>query len=317
MKAKYLFPPYFRIIGILLAIPGLILGYLFIFHGYNIPGFDSGADSNHMLGKLANYTNEIALTLAVIGFLFIAFSKVKREDELTAYLRLNALYWAVLINYLFYGKSLIMDGIGMMVSPDAYGGEVHDFISYNLCTPLIIFCLRFYYLLYKNKQSNEVPRLPLLKISAFTKIVRLLCILGTVVAVIMAVYTLGFNTFFDDEPKWANYLYSLYYFMPFLFLLWAYSKEPAEDELISSLRLEAMQIAVYVNYAVLLISNFSFFYFEFLIVQVFNLSTIPLIFLIIFRYRLFRLSRQQYPEDAADSGALETDPSIGLKHTNN
>jgi len=82
------------------------------------------------------------------------------------------------------------------------------------------------------------------------------------------------------------------WFLPLAMLVWVYAKEKDEDEYIKALRLDAMQIAVYVNYAVLLISNFAFYSADFFVVQVVNLVTIPLIFQARFQYCLHRLRVQ-------------------------
>jgi hypothetical protein len=75
--------------------------------------------------------------------MFVGFSKEKREDEFIEKIRLSSLLWAVWVNYglltlgfLFFFN---MAFIYVMV--------------YNMFTVLIIFIVRFNYILYKNNKT--------------------------------------------------------------------------------------------------------------------------------------------------------------------
>lgn len=309
MKIQFLFPHYFRVIGFILAIPGFLLGILFLFFHYTIPGFgpDGGehfktTNTNTITGVrtvYSNYlescTNELALTLVIVGLLFITFSKLKREDELTARIRLNALYWAILISYLvlFIGSvSIFIDSAAhnwYERSSNSLGfGNILDI---NLIMPLVIFILRFYYLLYNKKDAYYMPTLRFLPYQPFNKTGKILSLICIVIVGPGTIY-LRSLPIFSELRWWMDYLYMLYYVMPFILLLWVYSKEQKEDEYISSIRLNAMQIAIYVNYGILLIANFLFFELDFLTVETYNISTILLIFILVFQFQLYRLSKQ-------------------------
>ena len=279
MKSHLLFPRYFRPIGFLLAIPGLVLGYLFLFEHYTIPGFGPPPIPNGMLGRLNTYTNELALTLVVLGLMFIAFSKVKLEDELTAYIRLNALYWAILINYLMMLARIIFQWL--------FGD--FNYTDANLIMPLIIFILRFYYLLYRNKDEYHAPPLYFLPHKPYNKAGKMLSLISLlfVISGSIILTSVGSHTI----TVWDEYFYISYYILPFILLIWVYSKEHNEDEYINAIRLNAMQTAIYVNFAILLLANFLFFGFDFLWVENCNFSTIPLIFILVFKYRLYQLSK--------------------------
>ena len=84
MKSKYLFPTWCGLVGYLLAIVGFTLGYLNIIKKYEIPGFGFNLREkrNFLQGTFENFTNELVIFLVVVGLLFIAFSKSKKEDEL-------------------------------------------------------------------------------------------------------------------------------------------------------------------------------------------------------------------------------------------
>jgi hypothetical protein len=80
-----------------------------------------------------------------------------------------------------------------------------------------------------------------------------------------------------------------------LFLI-AFSKEKNEDELITQLRLDSLQWAIYVNIGVFIISVIFLHGFQFLEVVAYNVVT-PLIFFILrFRWKIWRLNRSLKPE---------------------
>jgi len=72
-------------------------------------------------------------------------------------------------------------------------------------------------------------------------------------------------------------------------LLVAFSKEKSEDEYISKIRLESLVWAVYLNYAILLISFLFIFDLSFLWVMIFNMFTILLFFIIRFNWQISKL----------------------------
>lgn len=282
MKAHLLFPRYFRLIGFLLAVPGLVLGYLFLFHRYTIPDFGPGQHPGNMLSRLDNYTNELALTLVVVGLIFIAFAKVKTEDELTAYIRLNSLYWAILIHYLVL---IFLTIYGLL-----NGGELTDeVLGINLIMPLIIFILRFYYLLYKNRDEYYAPPGYFLPHKPFNKIGKMLSLICLLIFISYIIYSIIIGG--HESNAWDYFSISVL-ILPLTLLIWVFSKEAKEDEFINTIRLTAMQTAIYVNYVILLVANLYFYLSDFLFVEYVNLSTIPLIFIIVFQYRLYRLSKQ-------------------------
>lgn len=79
--------------------------------------------------------------------------------------------------------------------------------------------------------------------------------------------------------------------LPLSLMVWAFSKERNEDEYIDEVRLEAMQIAIYANYSILLISIFSFYNGDFWSVMNINMLTITVIFIGWFQYKLYRINK--------------------------
>jgi hypothetical protein len=93
-----------------------------------------------------NLTATILGLLFIIGGMFVAFAKQKIEDEFIIKLRLVSFQWAILINY-----SLLLFCFIFI-----YDIAFLNVMIYNMFTVLILFIIRFHYLLYKyNDSSND------------------------------------------------------------------------------------------------------------------------------------------------------------------
>ncbi len=68
----------------------------------------------------------------------------------------------------------------------------------------------------------------------------------------------------------------------------AFAKERVEDEMISRLRLEALQWSVYANYIILAIALLTVYEDRFLAVMIYNMFTVLLVFIARFRWLLYR-----------------------------
>jgi hypothetical protein len=106
MKSKFLFPPYFAWIGWGMAIPGLVLGCFNVFGHFAFGFLQTSHYGLQSADNLWNYTDEVALALSVTGMLLIAFSRKKREDELVARLRMDALYWSAPHQFMYLYATL-------------------------------------------------------------------------------------------------------------------------------------------------------------------------------------------------------------------
>ena len=288
MKTTYLFPARAKYLGVLLAIPGFILGYLVVYQNYSIPGFELRlrAKSTLFLSASENFTDELALTLVVIGLLLVAFSRTKKEDELTAKIRLNALYWAVLVNYTLYACLVLLVFVGYLLKSPPLSNIIDSLTNnlqytiYNFFVPLAIFIARFYFLLYRNKNEYNIKPVHYLPNKPYR-------LLGKWLSLIVIVLVAANEIF-----NWSEPLSNIFWLLPLSLLLWIFSAEKTEDEYINATRLEAMQVAVYVNYAVLLLSDWLVYGIGFIYIQLVNLVTIPLIFIGWFYFRVYRISRQ-------------------------
>ncbi|MBS1530115.1 MAG: hypothetical protein JSU01_07405 [Bacteroidetes bacterium] len=300
MKTRFLFPHQLRPVGWLLAIPGFVLGYLSVYRDFHISGFGYTVKSTSIYVKGSFYhdfTNTLALTLVIVGLFLAAFSREKKEDELTARMRYNALYWAVLVNYLVYLVWLIVTISieALKLDKDPLGGatDIFNMSVYNLFTPLVIFIARYYYLRYSKKGEYQTGKMYYLPGKPYRFIGQLTSIPMTIIVFFAFFGSLVFKGG-DPEPK--DWVEILFLFLPVTLLMWGYSKRDSEDEFVSSLRLESMQLAVYINYTVLLLANFFFYGIDFLEIMFLNLGTIALFFVIRFSYVLSRHSKQNGKE---------------------
>lgn len=142
----YLFPHKCKIIGFIILIVGLLFGFIFnnYLEGKLMVDMSWAMNSFPHSGKV-DLSLTITSCLLIIGGLLACFSKEKVEDEFIAKLRLSSLLWAVLINYLLL---LIANFV-------VYGLDFLNVLFYNMFTPLIIFLIRFNYLLYKNSRIQN------------------------------------------------------------------------------------------------------------------------------------------------------------------
>jgi len=148
-----LLPNNFKIVGWFILLPTIIIGLLFIYYDYsadwlNIKSFalvnkDFGNGTSYFTEIETNLTNTFLGALFIIGGLLVSFSKEKVEDEYILSLRLSSFMWAVLLNYVILLFSFLF----------VYGLSFLDVMVYNMFTVLIIFILRFNYLIYKTTKN--------------------------------------------------------------------------------------------------------------------------------------------------------------------
>ena len=69
------------------------------------------------------------------------------------------------------------------------------------------------------------------------------------------------------------------------------SKEKIEDEMISHIRLNSLLAALYINYALLIVAALVVYDLDFLQVMIYHMFTILIVFMIVFRYQVWRLQK--------------------------
>lgn len=136
-------PNRYKRIGWMVLVPSFILGLFVRFADLQFSFLEISKKDKRLLDDDINLTDELALTGIIIGLLLLAFSREKVEDEYIGKIRLESLQWAVLINYiLLIIATWLIHGLGYI-----------DVMTYNMLTVLVIFLIRFHYVLRKTQQS--------------------------------------------------------------------------------------------------------------------------------------------------------------------
>jgi len=140
-------------IGWIILIPAVIMSIIISLTGYEANWLNAkvfAIFNDEVFGKKQFFSFiQTDITNTVIGFLFIlggllvSFSKEKNEDEYISKLRLSSLLWAVAVSYLLL----------LLAFAFVYGTAFLNVMIYNMFTVLIIFIIRFNYILYKNSKT--------------------------------------------------------------------------------------------------------------------------------------------------------------------
>ena len=69
------------------------------------------------------------------------------------------------------------------------------------------------------------------------------------------------------------------------------SRENVEDEMTGQIRLNSLLIALYINYAILIVCSLVIYDLDFLSVMLYNMFTILLIFMVVFRRKIWRVKK--------------------------
>lgn len=149
MKSKLLLPNRCKWIGLLLFIPFAFLGALYMYTGYNIEFLDFDLNGLFQTDGLfnadnGNLTDEVAITGIIVSLLLIAFAREKEEDEFIHLTRLESWQFAVLVNFV-----LLLIAIWAF-----YGFAFLNVMVYNMLTILVIFIIRFQWIVYRNKKEE-------------------------------------------------------------------------------------------------------------------------------------------------------------------
>lgn len=140
MKTMHLLPTSWKWPGAILSILGLALGFAAELWEISFTWltFQVREKGDFFTSAEEDFTNEVALTLTVAGLLMLAFTRERDEDERVRLIRLEAFQWSILVNFI-----IILIGNWAL-----YGGNFFWLMTFNLFTPLVVFLLRFYYVLY-------------------------------------------------------------------------------------------------------------------------------------------------------------------------
>lgn len=153
-KSTYLFPARFKKFGWMLFFPCILLGFVEMYHGlsprvldFHVFAISFGAlapDNYETFDFIKNNIFNELLSLGLIcSGLIIAFSKEKDEDELISALRLKCLVWAIYWNYGLLSVAFVL----------FYNFTFFYFMVFNMFTPLVLFIIRFNWLVMRLRKS--------------------------------------------------------------------------------------------------------------------------------------------------------------------
>lgn len=152
MFSQLLLPHKYKTLGWVILIPATIFGIALLASNFDSIQIKTSAFalvSDEILGEShsfsfikTNITPTLVGILFIIGALLVSFSKEIHEDEFIAKLRLSSLLWAVLVNYLLLLIAFLF----------IYGTPFLSVMIYNMFTVLIIFIIRFHFVLYRNSK---------------------------------------------------------------------------------------------------------------------------------------------------------------------
>ena len=158
MKTRFLFPYSFKRMGWIMLVPSFLIGLIVFVMDYQFPFLDVKVfaiaasfpfSSNAKFSFTSNnITDELVGIFIIVGALFVACSKEKSEDEFIAQTRLESLLWATYINYSLLLLAMIF----------VYGIEFFSVLVFNMFTHLLIFLVRFNYILYKNNKAIQYEK---------------------------------------------------------------------------------------------------------------------------------------------------------------
>ncbi|MDN4166262.1 hypothetical protein QWY31_12175 [Cytophagales bacterium LB-30] len=148
-----LLPYRFKRWGWILVLPVLVAGILMNvwviepeWLSFSLESFDWRLFSDDFVGQARseNVFNELVVTVLLVAFFFLVFSKEKVEDEFIAQLRMESLLWA------FFTHLLLL----MIANWVFYGGTFLTVLMYNMFTPMVIYLARFRYVLFQTQKST-------------------------------------------------------------------------------------------------------------------------------------------------------------------
>lgn len=153
MKSRFLFSHKYKPLGWFLFFIGIILGIILLLNDFDIPNWelnvfpliseDSIFSGPAFQWSTNNIADELASILLIIGGVLISFSKTKDEDEYISKIRMESLIWATYINYAVLILAILF----------VFDMSFFNVMIYNMFTILLIFILRFHYVLYKTKNA--------------------------------------------------------------------------------------------------------------------------------------------------------------------
>ena len=156
MKTNYLLPNKYKLMGWILFIIGLILGFMLYLSEYDTEFLSIkvlsiyndpilGSDKGFFKVIENSIVDELIALLIIVGGLIVGFTREKVEDEFIYKLRKDSLVWAIIFNYSILIFTIIF----------VYDLAFFDVLVFNMFTPLVFFIIRFNFLKLKSSSYEE------------------------------------------------------------------------------------------------------------------------------------------------------------------
>lgn len=295
-----LLPRIFRLIGWVLLLPLAVLCAEVQFGHYVIPFLDFNTHPKpvglfEVLGMRYDYSDEATTTALIIVLLFIAFGRIKNETELTGKIRLQALYWSATITWAITALYLPTDILPKMFGIESRVLEVvfqlaSAFVINSFLVPVVLFIPIFGYLKRKIKHEDQLKRVYLLPYMPFNLIGKCATMLYLFFGIVVLLFETGYSLQSD-----------IMMLFPIALALWTCSKERTENAAIYETRLRALQISVMIHYVLVVIAYWLVYGGDFLVVLQWSISSLALIFLMVFYWMRYKAPKQAVPGAIAEA----------------
>lgn len=103
------------------------------------------------------------------------------------------------------------------------------------------------------------------------------------------------NEWFSNAAHWINNICILGVVVGGILV--GCSRERTEDEMIARIRLNSLLLALWINYGILIVASLVVYGSDFINVMIYNLFTMLIIFVAVFRIRLWRLRKEVADEE--------------------
>jgi hypothetical protein len=291
-----LLPRICKIIGRILWFPAVVLAGMVHFNHYVIPFLDFRDPPGRVtvfIDRRYDYSDEVTITLLIIALVFLAFGKRKDESLLTKNLRQRALYWSVSISWastaLYFVLRNFFNFLGTSSLADFFVMIVDMLVSFNVLIPLVIFFPIFWYLRRTVQSAAELKQLYLLPYPLVNRI-------GKYATLLLMLFGILVELFLSTEVSYA----AIMMFFPLALVAWICTKEFNEDSALYHKRLEAMQLSIFIQHTLFLITYWLIYGWDYADALACSVVSCQLIFLMVFYWM-----RYKAPKKAAQGAIAE------------
>jgi hypothetical protein len=285
-----LLPRIFRIIGWILLLPALVLCFKVQFGHYVIPFLNFSRHPGQVsifewINRRYDYSDEVTTTLFMAALVFIAFGKLKNENDLTGKIRMRAFYWSAVITWASTALYL-----PITVLPKIFGIESRwlDFVYqlgglitiYNFLVPIVISIPLFWYLKRKIKHQNQLKQFYLLPHMPFNLIGKCCTLLFLLFGIVSELFPTEYNLHSD----WIV-------LSPIASPFGRAQKNGKKVKRFLRSRLKALQISFLVHYILFIVIYWLVYGWDYFDALFCSIITMQLIFLVVFYWMKYKASK--------------------------